>query len=76
MRWMNTSLSVVDWNRQPRLTRLRRSAERVGQVAVMRHGEAAEGEVGIERLDVAQRRLAGGGVAVVAERGAAAQARP
>ena len=46
----------------------------VGQVAVVRDGEAAELEIGIQRLDVAQRRLAGGGVAVVAERGAAGQA--
>ena len=51
-------------------------AVRVGQVAVVRHGEAAEGEVGIERLDVAQRRLAGGGVAVVAERRRARAALP
>ena len=45
----------------------------VGQVAVMRDREAAELEIGIERLHVAQDRVAGGGVAVVADRGAAGQ---
>ena len=40
----------------------------VGQVAVMRDREAAELEIGIQRLDIAQDRVAGGGVAVVADR--------
>ena len=39
----------------------------VGQVAVVRDREAAELEIGIQRLDVAQDRVAGGGVAVVAD---------
>ena len=39
----------------------------------MRHREAAELEIGIQRLDVAQDRVAGGGIAVVADRGAARQ---
>ncbi len=34
----------------------------------MRHGKAAAGEIGIERLDVAQARSAGGGIAHVARR--------
>ena len=45
----------------------------VGQVAVMRHGEAAELEIGVERLHVAQDGVAGGGVAVVADGDAAGQ---
>ena len=68
IRWMKTSLSVVDWNRQPRRTSARRSAVRVGQVAVVRDREAAELEIGIQRLHVAQHGLAGGGVAVVTDR--------
>ena len=47
--------------------------ERVGQVAVVRDGEAAELEVGEQRLDVAQHRLAGGGVAHVADGDVAVQ---
>ena len=46
---------------------------RVGQVAVMRDREAAELEIGIQRLDVAQDRVAGGGVAVMADGDAAGQ---
>ena len=48
---------------------------RVGQVAVVRDREAAELEIGIQRLHVAQDGVAGGGVAVVADRGAAGQRR-
>ena len=43
----------------------------VGQVAVMGDREAAELEIGVERLDVAQHGVAGGGVAVVADGGGA-----
>ena len=39
---------------------------RVGDIAVMRHGKAAAGQIGIERLDVPQPRAAGGGIAHVA----------
>ena len=46
---------------------------RVGQVAVMRHREAAELEIGVERLHVAQDGAAGRGVAVVADRRGAGQ---
>ena len=41
--------------------------QRVGDVAVMRHGEAAADELGEERLHVAQVRAAGRGIAVVAD---------
>ena len=43
--------------------------EGVGQVAVVGDGEAAEVELGEQRLDVAQDRAAGGGVADVADGG-------
>src|SRR3546814_18147548 len=47
---------------------------RVGDVAVMGDREAARGEFGEERLDVAQRRLAGGRIADMADRGLAGEA--
>ena len=46
----------------------------VGEVAVVADGEAAEGEVGEQRLDVAQHAGAGGRVAGMADRGVAGQA--
>ena len=67
IRWTNTSLSVVLWNRQPRRTSCAVQLVRVGQVAVMRDREAAELEIGVERLHVAQDGLAGGGIAVMAD---------
>ena len=67
IRWTKTSESVVDWNRQPRRTSARCSTMRVGEVAVMRDREAAELEIGIQRLHVAQDGFAGGGVAVMAD---------
>ena len=48
---------------------------RVGQVAVMRNREAAELEVGVERLHVAQDGATCGGIAVVADRTGAGQRR-
>ena len=45
----------------------------VGQVAVVGDGEAAEGEIGEQRLDIAQDGVAGGRVADMADRGMAAQ---
>ncbi len=45
----------------------------IGQVAVVGDGEAAGGEVGEQRLDVAQDGVAGGGIADMADRGMAAQ---
>ena len=47
----------------------------VGQVAVMRHREATELEIRVQRLDVAQDGVAGGGVAVVADGDGTAQGR-
>ena len=41
--------------------------QRVGQVAVVGDGEAAGVDIGKERLHILQRRLAGGGVAVMAD---------
>ena len=48
---------------------------RVGQVAVVRHREAAELEIRVQRLHVAQDGVAGRGVAVVADRRGAGQRR-
>ena len=45
----------------------------IGEVAVMRDGEAAAGELGEERLDVALHRAAGRGIAVVADGAVALQ---
>ena len=41
----------------------------VGQIAVVGHGQAAEGELGEQRLDVAKKRAAGSRIAHVADRG-------
>jgi hypothetical protein len=46
----------------------------IGEVAVMADGEAAELEFREQRLDVAQHRLAGGGIAVMADGARAGQA--
>src|SRR3546814_4331774 len=48
---------------------------RIGEVAVVRQREAAAGEIREQRLDVAQRRLAGGRIAVVTDGGVAGEAR-
>ena len=45
----------------------------VGQIAVVADRQSAELEIGKKRLDVAQRHLAGGGVADMADRGVARQ---
>jgi len=47
--------------------------DRVGEVAVVRDGQPAEREVGIERLYVAQQHVAGRGVSIVADGGVAGQ---
>ena len=67
IRWRMTSVSEVDWKIEPR--RCSRSCERqrVGEIAVVGDGEAAAGELGEERLDVALDRAAVGGVADVAD---------
>ena len=46
---------------------------RVGDIAVMGDREAARGELGEQRLDVAQRGLAGGRIADMADRGIAGE---
>src|SRR4030095_14621519 len=46
----------------------------IGEVAVVTNGEAAGGQLGKERLDIAQSGLAGGRVADMADGGAALQA--
>ena len=48
--------------------------QEVGQVAVVGEGDAAAFQVGEHRLDVAEERAAGGGIAGVADGGAARQA--
>ena len=47
---------------------------RIGEVAVVPDRETARGQVGEQRLDIAQHRLAGGRIAVVADRPVARQA--
>jgi len=46
---------------------------RVGEIAVMRDREATARQFGEERLDIAQRGLAGGGIADMADAGGAGQ---
>jgi hypothetical protein len=53
-------VSLVDWKIEPR-------RHRVGEVAVVRDREAAAGELGEQRLDVALDRAAMGRIAVVAD---------
>src|SRR5580704_7405157 len=45
----------------------------IRKVAVVRHREAAELEIGIKRLHVTENRLAGGGIAIVPDRDTARQ---
>ena len=49
-------------------------ADAVGEVAVVRHRQAAKGELREQRLDVAQHRAAAGGIAVVPDRGRSLEA--
>ncbi len=67
------SVSEVDWKIEPRRCKLMLQRAGVRDVAVMRHGKAAGGELGEERLHVAQVRAAGGGIAVVADGAVALQ---
>ena len=62
-----TSVSLVDWKIEPR--RIERGAQRhgVGEIAVVGDREAALGELGEQRLDVAQRGFAGGRIADMAD---------
>ena len=74
IRWTITSVSVVDWNSEPASTSRRRSSMALVRLPLCADREAAEGEVGEQRLHVAQHAGAGGGVARVADRGMARQA--
>ena len=67
IRWRIVSVSEVDWKIEPRRCSLRCKRAGVGDVAVMGDGEAAAGELGEERLHVAQVRAAGGRIAVMAD---------
>ena len=68
IRWMITSVSEVDWKIEPRRCSSGLQRQRVGEVAVVRDREAAEGELGEQRLDVALDRRAVGRIAHVADR--------
>ena len=63
-----TSVSLVDWKIEPRRMSVSPQAHRIGEIAVVRDGEAAEFEIGEQRLDVAQRGLAGRRIAHMADR--------
>ncbi len=67
-RWMIDLGVEVDWKIAPLLDQVALEVQRVRDVAVVRHREAAAGEVGEQRLDVAQAGAAGGRVAHVADR--------
>ena len=70
IRWMMHSVSEPDWKIEPRSISSSRSAQGVGQVAVVGDGAAAHGEFAEERLHVADLRRAlgaGGRVADVAD---------
>ena len=67
------SVSEVDWKIEPRRCSARCSGHGVGEVAVVGDGEAAAGELGEERLDVAPTDAAGGGVADMADGAVAGQ---
>ena len=76
IRWMMHSVSEPDWKIEPRPISSSRKREGVGQVAVVGDGAAAHGELGEERLHVADlgRALgAGGRVAHVPDGEAAGQ---
>ena len=68
IRWMMTSVSVVDWKMAAHPHQLLAQQVGVGEVAVVGEGQAAEVEIGEDRLDVAVGRAAGRGVAVMADR--------
>ena len=63
-----TSVSLVDWKIEPRRLSVAAQLHRVGQIAVVGDREAALGKLGEQRLDVAQRGLAGGRIADMADR--------
>ena len=63
-----TSVSLVDWKLPAKLVRVR-------QIAVMADRQSAKGEIGEERLDVAQRDLAGRRIPAMTDRRRARQTR-
>ena len=69
-----TSVSEVDWQMAPEEMRSRRSVSALVRLPLWADGEAAGVEIGEQRLHVAQDGVAGGGVAVVAERDVALEA--
>ena len=68
------SVSEVDWQMAPEEISSRRSVSALVRLPLWASGEAAGVEVGEQRLHVAQDGVAGGGVAVVAERDVALEA--
>ena len=62
-----TSVSEVDWKIAPSCTSLARKRARIGEIAVVGDGDAAAGQIGEQRLDVAHRRAARRRIAVVAD---------
>ncbi len=62
-----TSVSEVEGKIAPGDDELLAQRQGVGEIAVMGNCEPARIDVGIERLHVLERRLAGGGVAVMAD---------
>ena len=69
-----TSVSEVDWQMAPDEISSRRSVSALVRLPLWATREAAGVEVGEQRLHVAQDGVAGGGVAVVAERDVALEA--
>ena len=67
-------MSEVDWQIAPARDQFAPERQAVGQIAVMGDREAARVEFGEQRLDVAQDRRAGRGIADMADRRRARQA--
>ena len=63
-----TSVSEVDWQIAPVRDQLAPQRQAVGEVAIVRDREAAGGELGEQRLHIAQDGLAGGRIAHMADR--------
>ena len=67
MSWTMISESEVVWKYAPSRSRLRAQIAEIDEVAVVRDGDEALGGVDANGLRVEQRRVAGGGVARVAD---------
>ena len=67
MSWTMISESEVVWKNAPSRSSLRAKIAEVDQVAVVRDGDEALGGVDADGLRVEQRRVAGSGVAGVAD---------